>query len=153
MADGSGTASAGPGQAEKIELRGLFATMLGVWYPRDYLVAAIDPEKGKAAVEALKAAGFGDNAINLHDGARVCRNVEAIYAQRTPLERAKASIAKALTDEGLMSQEYFTAAQGASLLAVLAPDPRLVEQARKILARHGARRLRYYGDRTITDLS
>ena len=154
MPDGSGAAPAAAGQAEKIELRGLFATMLGVWYPRDYLVAAIDPDKGEAAVQALKSAGFGDNAINLHDGARVCRNVEAIYAQRTPLERAKASIANALTDEGLMSQEYFSAAQaGASLLAVLAPDSRLVDQARRILASHGARRMRYYGDKTITDLS
>ncbi len=42
---------------------------------------------------------------------------------------------------------------GASLLAVLAPDSRLVDQARKILASHGARRMRFYGDKAITDLS
>lgn len=153
MADGSGKAAPAAAQPEKIELRGLFATMLGVWYPKDYLVSAIDPGKGPAAVEGLRAAGFGDNAIHLHDSATVCRNVEAIDKQKTVLERAKSSIAQALTDEGMMSQEYFDEAKaGASLLAVMAPDPRLMEQARRILASHGARRMRYYDDRTITDL-
>lgn len=153
MADGSGEAAATAVQPEKIELRGLFAQMLGVWYPKDYLVSAIEPGDGQSAVEALRAAGFGDNAIHLHDSAKVCRNVEAIYQQKTPLERAKGRIARALTDEGMMSQEYFDEAKaGASLLAVMAPDPRLMEQARRILASHGARRLRYYDDRTITDL-
>ncbi len=153
MADGSGKAAPAAAQPEKIELRGLFAQMLGVWYPKDYLISAIDAGKGQAAVEALRAAGFGDNAIHLHDGAKVSRNVETIYQQKTPLERVKTSIARAITDEGMMSQEYFDEAKaGASLLAVMAPDPRLMEQARGILASHGARRMRYYDDKTITDL-
>ena len=37
-----------------------------------------------------------------------------------------------------MSQEYFEAAEaGASLVAVLAPEPRLVTEAQQILASHG----------------
>ena len=41
-----------------------------------------------------------------------------------------ASVSRALTDEGLMSQEYFEEAKaGASLIAVLAPEPRLVTEA------------------------
>jgi hypothetical protein len=52
-----------------------------------------------------------------------------------------------------MSQEYFEEAEaGASLIAVLAPEPRLVAEARQTLASHGARRMRFYGDLTITDL-
>ena len=52
-----------------------------------------------------------------------------------------------------MSQEYFEEAEaGASLIAVLAPEPRLVTRARQILASYGTRHMRSYGDTTITDL-
>jgi hypothetical protein len=140
--------------SRRIELEGLFAQMLGVWYPKDYIVAAIDAADGSAAVEALLAAGFGSNAIHLHDSARVSQNTAAIYEQRTPLQRTAASFTRAVTDEGLMSQEYFEEAKaGASLIAVRASEPRLADEARQILATHGARRIRFYGDRTITDLS
>jgi hypothetical protein len=44
-----------------------------------------------------------------------------------------------------MSQEYFEEAKaGASLIAVLAPDPRLVTEARQVLAARGARHMRFY---------
>jgi hypothetical protein len=53
-----------------------------------------------------------------------------------------------------MSQEYFEAAEaGASLVAVLAPERRLVSEARQILAAHGARRMRFYDDKCIIDLT
>lgn len=140
--------------SQKIELNGLFAQMLGVWYPKDYIVAAIDATEGPAAVEALLSAGFGRNAVHLHDSARVCQTGAAIYEQRTPLERAGAAFSRAVTDEGLMAQEYFDEAKaGASLIAVHASEPPLADEARQILASHGARRMRFYGDKTITDLS
>jgi hypothetical protein len=139
---------------EQIELSGLFTMMLGVWYPTHYLLAAIDPAKGPAAVEALLAAGFDSNSVRLEDGARVGQIRAAIYEQRTPLQRAAASVSRALTDEGLMSQEYFEEAEaGASLIAVLAPEPRLVTEARQILAAHGARHMRFYDSKCITDLT
>ncbi len=139
--------------SESIELKGLFAMALGVWYPKDYIVAAIDAAKGPAAVEALLAAGFGSNSVRLVDGPGVGQIRQAIYKQRTPLQRAAATISRTLTDEGLMSQEYFDEAEaGASLISVLAPEPPLVTEARQILASHGARRMRFYGDCTITDL-
>jgi hypothetical protein len=128
--------------------------MLGVWYPRNYIVAAIDPTQGAAAVKALHAAGFGGNAVHLDDGARIWQIRAAIYEQRSPMQRAAASVSRAVTDEGLMSQEYFEEAEaGASLIAVLAPEPRLVTQARQILAAHGARHMRFYDDKCITDLT
>jgi hypothetical protein len=104
-------------------------------------------------VKALLSAGFGSNSVLLHDSAGVCQIRAAIYEQRTPLQRAAATLSRTLTDEGLMSQEYFEEAEaGASLIAVLAPEPRLLTEARQILASHGARHMRFYGDKTITDL-
>jgi len=41
----------------------------------------------------------------------LARSRAAIYEQRTPLRRAAASVSRALTDEGLMSQEYFEEAE------------------------------------------
>jgi hypothetical protein len=137
----------------RIELTGLFAMLLGVWYPKHYVLAAINATDGAAAVEALLSAGFGSNAVRLEEGAGVCRIRARIFEQRTQLQRAGASVSRALTDEGLMSQEYFEEAEaGASLIAVLAPEPRLVTEAGRILASCGARHMRFYGDRTITDL-
>jgi hypothetical protein len=139
--------------SERIELKGLFTMMLGVWYPRNYILAAIDPADGEAAVTALLAAGFGSNSVHLEGGAGVGRIRAAIYEQRTPLQRAAAAVSRALTDEGLMSQEYFEAAEaGASLIAVLAPERQFVSEARQILAAHGARHMRLYDDKCITDL-
>ena len=138
---------------ERVELKGLFTMMLGVWYPRNYVLAAIDPTEGAAAVKALLSAGFGSNSVRLDSGARVGQIRAAIYEQRTPMQRAAAAVSRSLTDEGLMSQEYFKEAEAeASLIAVLAPEPRLVTEARQILASHGARHMRFYGDTTITDL-
>lgn len=143
-----------PRVAERIELNGVFAQMLGVWYPKDYVVAAVDASNGGAAVEDLLAAGFGGNAIHLHDSARVLQNVATISDQRTPLQRAGAAVSGSLTDEGLLSQEYLDEARaGASLLAVRASEPPLADEAGRILAAHGARRIRFYGDRSIIALS
>ena len=148
------TAGTSTAASERVELEGLYAQMLGVWYPRNYIVAAIDPTEGAAAVKALHAAGFGGNAVRLDDGARIGQIRAAIYQQRTPMQRAAASVSRAVTDEGLMSQEYFEEAEaGASLIAVLAPEPRLVTEARQILAGHGARHMRFYDDKCITDLT
>jgi hypothetical protein len=147
----AGAASAG--SSERVELTGLFAMMLGVWYPRNYVVAAIDPSDEAAAVNALLSAGFGSNAVRHENGARVLEIKTAITMQRTPLQRAAVNVSAALTDEGLMGEQYFDAAEaGASIIAVLAPEPRLVTEAGQILASHGARHIRFYGDKTITDL-
>jgi hypothetical protein len=147
------TAETSTAARETIELKGLFSMMLGVWYPKNYILAAIDATEGPAAMKELLSAGFGSNSVRLDDGARVGQIRAAIYEQRTPMQRAAATVSRTLTDEGLMSQEYFQEAEaGASLIAVLAPEPRLQTEARQILASHGARHMRFYGDKTITDL-
>jgi hypothetical protein len=137
----SGTTTA---PSREIELDGVFAQLLGVWYPKDYVVAAIDAAEAPRAVDELLQAGFGSNAVGLHDSDRVRQIGEAIYEHRTPLQRAGAAFSRAVTDEGLMSEEYVEEAKrGASLIAVRASEPRLVEEARKILKAHGARLIRY----------
>jgi hypothetical protein len=137
-----------------IPLVGVFAQMLGAWYPRDYLVATIAPGDGPGAVQALIAAGFGANAVELHDSARVCQIGATIYAQRTPIQRAGAAVSREITDEGLLSQEYIgDAKRGRSIISVRCPEESLVEQAREILDAHGAQRMRYYGAQSITALS
>jgi len=103
---------------------------------------------------AQSISSFGSNSVLREDGARVGQIRAAIYEQRTPMQRAAVSVSRTLTDEGLMSQEYFEGAEaGASLIAVLAPEPRLVTEARQILAAHGARHMRFYDDKYITDLT
>jgi hypothetical protein len=52
-----------------------------------------------------------------------------------------------------MAQEYYEEAKaGTSVTAVLAPEPRVYSEAARILAAHGARRIRFYGSTTIIDL-
>jgi hypothetical protein len=103
---------------------------------------------------AQSISSFGSKSVRLEDGARVGQIRAAIYGQRTPLQRGAASVSRALTDEGSMRQEYFEEAEaGASLIAVLAPEPRLVTEARQILATHGARHMRFYDSKCITDLT
>jgi len=83
----------------------------------------------------------------------LARSEQRFTSSVRPCSAPAASVSRALTDEGLMSQEYCKEAEaGASLIAVLAPEPRLVSEARQILASHGARHMRFYGDTTITDL-
>lgn len=136
-----------------IPLTGLFSQMLGVWYPRHYVVAAIDAAEGPIAMNDLLAAGFGRNAVYLRDSASLREIRAQIRAQRTPLQRAGAALSLVFSDEGAVAQEYFDELeQGGSRLAMLCPEPKLVDDARRIPKAHGARHIRYYGDTTITDL-
>lgn len=53
-----------------------------------------------------------------------------------------------------MSKEYFDEAkEGASLIAMPCPERRFIDEAHQVLRTHGARRIRYYGADTISDLS
>ena len=139
---------------EEPELNGMFARMLGVWYPMGYVVAAIDARAGETAVNALLAAGFDGDGIHLHDSLRVLGSVAAIYGQGTRLQRDGVAFTGALSDEGLLRQEYLDeAGAGASLIAVRAAEPAQVDQVRRILAAQAARGIRFYGDGFVTALT
>ena len=63
-------------------------------------------------------------------------------------------VIRAVMEDGLMAQEYFEEAKaGASVIAVVAPEPRLYTEAGRILATQGARRIRFYGTTAMTDLA
>ena len=139
--------------ADGLELNGMFARMLGVWYPMGYVVAALDARAGVAAVEALLAAGIAGDDIHLHDSLRVLGSVAAIHGRGTRLRQEGATFTGALSDEGLLRQEYLDeAGAGASLIAVAA-EPEQVDQVRRILAAQAARGIRFYGDGFVTDLT
>jgi hypothetical protein len=135
------------------ELNGMFARMLGVWYPTDYIVAALDAAAGRGAVEDLLEAGLDEEAIHLHDSLRVLGSVSANHRRGTRLQQDGAPFTGALSDEGLLRQEYLDeAGAGASLIAVRAVEPAQVERVRLILAGRGARGIRLYGDGSVTVL-
>lgn len=141
------------GTSEGLELNGMFARMLGVWYPKHYVVAAIDARAGEAAVRDLVGSGFREDAIHLHDSLRVLGSVAAIHGRGTRLQRDGAPFTGALSDEGLLRQEYLDeAGAGASLIAVRAAEPAQVDRVRAILAALGARGIRFYGDGSVTAL-
>ena len=142
------------GSAAGVELNGVFARMLGVWYPKGYVVAALDAGAGVAAVEALLAAGVAGDGIHLHDSLQVLGSVATIPGRGTRLQRDGATFTGALSDEGLLRQEYLDeAGAGASLIAVRAAEPARVEQVGRILAARAARGIRYYGDGYVTALT
>ena len=139
---------------EAPELNGMFARMLGVWYPMGYVVAAIDARAGETAVNALLAAGFDGDGIHLHDSLRVLGSVAAIYGHGTRLQGEGVAFTGALSEEGLLRQEYLDeAGAGASLIAVRAVAPAKVDQVREILTARGARGVRLYGDGSVTGLA
>jgi hypothetical protein len=142
------------GMSEGLELNGMFARMLGVWYPTDYVVAAIDARAGEAAVEDLLECGFGEDAIHLHDSLRVLGSVAALHGRGTRLQRDGAPYTGALSEEGLLRQEYLDeAGAGASLIAVRAHETAQVDRARVVLAARGARGIRFYGEGSVTALT
>jgi hypothetical protein len=98
----------------------------------------------------VSISSLGSNSVLLEDRPR-WPDPGSDYRAAYALQRAAATVSRALTDEGLMSQEYFEEAKaGASLIAVLAPEPRLVTEARQVLAAHGARHMRFYDSKCIT---
>jgi hypothetical protein len=140
--------------ADGLELNGMFARMLGVWYPMGDVVAALDARAGVAAVEALLAAGIAGDDIHLHDSLRVLGSVAAIHGRGTRLRQDGATFTGALSDEGLLRQEYLDeVGAGASLIAVRAAEPAEVDQVRRILAAQAARGIRFYGDGFVTALT
>lgn len=127
------------------------ATALGSYYPENYVVAAVDdPGAAMKALEALRKDGFADAAAAICPGPDFIRNWAAFVAQRGPLERLADLFPG---EEQSAVEEYLAEAEGgASFVTVLAPSPDERNRARDLLKQHGGHTMRYYGDRTITDL-
>lgn len=127
------------------------ATALGFYYPKHYVVAVVeDPSRAAQALAALKEAGFDDAVAELCPGPDFVKNYRDFRVGQTLLQRASRLFP---AEEETAVQEYLAAAEGgASFVTVLTPEREARDRAHDLLKQHGGRAMRYYGDRTITDL-
>ncbi len=133
------------------EERNPLATALGTYYPRHYAVAVVsDPAAAMKALAALQGAGFRDAAAEICPGADFIKNWGDFVAQRGSLARI-ADLFPA--EERSAVEEYLAEAEnGASFVTVHVTTTEDRNRARDLLKPFGAYGMRYYGDRTITDL-
>lgn len=144
---------------EQIKETGVFAHLLGVWYPTHYVVGVVeDSDAADRAGDALRAAlpesGAPDGAVRVFHAEEARDAIRRTEGFHGPGKRALAAMSHAVgSEEGVADQDYYAAvSKGHSLVTVLAPTPDAVERARAILARFGAQHMRYYGPHTLTDL-
>lgn len=133
------------------EERNPIATALGTYYPRHYIVAVIhDPVTASKARDELKTAGFAESNVELCPGEDFVKNWDDYLAHRGRLARA-ADLFPAEEHDAV--EEYLEEARrGSSFVMVHTPEHDGRDRARDILHGFGAHDMRYYGDRTITDL-
>ncbi len=131
--------------------RNPLATALGTYYPRHYVVAVIhDTASATTALAALQGEGFADAAAEICPGPEFVKNWSDFIAHRGPLARI-ANLFPA--EEQSAVEEYLAEAEnGASFVTVHATTPDDRTRARDVLRNFGGHSMRYYGDRTISDL-
>jgi hypothetical protein len=130
---------------------GPLATMLGTYYPKDYLVAVL-PDAGAAerATAALGEAGWGAGEIETWSGEFVLATYERRQAHRGVMERLGAALA---SDERIAVDQYIEEArQGRHFVTVRTPEDAQADRAAEILARHGAYGMRHYGANTLREI-
>lgn len=132
--------------------RNPLATALGSYYPRHYVVAVIDnPASATKALAALLGEGFADAAAEICPGPEFVKNWNDFIAHRGPLARI-ADLFPA--EERDAVEEYLAKAEnGASFVTVHATSTDDRNRARDVLRNFGGHNMRYYGDRTISDLT
>lgn len=131
--------------------RNPLATALGTYYPRHYVVAVVnDPAAATKALAALQEDGFAEAAAEICPGPDFITNWSNFIAHRGRLARL-ADLFPA--EERDAVEEYLAEAErGASFVTVHAVTTDERNRARDLLKTHGGYDMRYYGDRTITDL-
>ena len=141
-------------QADPMEHMGVFAQLLGAWYPKDYVVAVIeDLDEAERAAEELRRAGFPAEDVRLFPSEQVVEGLRLAEAQRNLLQRIGAAIQREVTEEGAANKDYNEDARaGRHLVTVMAVEPEEIERARQVLVARGARRIMHYKKYTITDL-
>jgi hypothetical protein len=139
-------------QPEDPAARGQVPHKLGEFYPLDDIVAVVDDQAtGERARQALVEAGIPADDIDLIDGAWFIERGRQIKGSRTFAEKLGSLLA---SEERSYVEEYEEEAQnGHSLMAVHAESEEIAEQARKVLASHGARRMRHYRPHIIQELA
>lgn len=133
---------------------GVFAGLLGAWYPKDYVISVVDDiEEAERAAEALRQAGFPEAEVRLFRSEEIVGALREAAAHRNVFQRIGAAIQREITEEGAANKEYDEDAMaGRHILTVMAVESEEIERARKVLVEHGARRIMHYKKWTITDL-
>jgi hypothetical protein len=133
------------------ELKGPLATMLGTYYPKNYVVAVLpDAESANQSIAALRKAGWGDGEIEHYTGDFVLAHHAAQEEQRGLLETIGSAFA---SDERVAYDQYLDEAKrGRHFITVFAPTLDHAHKVRDVLATSGAFGMRHYGDLEMTDL-
>jgi hypothetical protein len=126
-------------------------TKLGQFYPLDDILAVVEDRPiGERAVQALKDAGVSEGDVDLLDGAWFAEAMRSARDRQGIVGRLAHLLP---TDESLLVKRYVAAADhGHPIVIVHAEGPADVERARDVLAAHGAREMRHYGQHVIRDL-
>jgi hypothetical protein len=123
----------------------------GTYYPEDHVVATIAPTAAQEAADSLREAGWADDEVRVLASDEALARYRTFVQHRSLLQRIGAAFS---ADEGEAAAEYVEAAeQGESIVIVHADAPTRAEQAAAVLGRYGARRMYYYEQKVVRDLS
>ena len=119
------------------------------WYPTNHIFAVIeDPGEARSAAEELRNAGFDAGCVQLFQGNEAKERINVACRNCNPAKRVLRFLWRFATLEGLLLREYEEAGMaGRQILALCVSSRDQVEQARRILIKHRARQIEYFGDR------
>ncbi|HLY30074.1 MAG TPA: hypothetical protein VKQ36_03545 [Ktedonobacterales bacterium] len=127
----------------------------GTTYPKDNAVVAEidDRREAEAAAQALRQAGFAQEAIHLVTGRSGLAHIHARERHLSPWARFWRAFRTFGGDEDLDRETQLQAlAHGHALLGVLTPTEADVERAHRVLVAHHAKTIRAFGQTTVTNL-
>src|SRR5829696_3781570 len=120
---------------ERIKETGVFAHLLGVWYPTHYVVGVIEDSAaadraGNALRAAWREAGTPEDAVRVFHAKEALEAIQRTEGFHGPAKRALAAMSHGVgSEEGVADQDYQAAvSSGHSILTVLAPTPDAVER-------------------------
>ena len=133
------------------EPKGPLATLWGVYYPTGYVVAILpDDDTAQQASDALTAAGFAAEDVQVHPGQEVVERHERFLQDRSLAQHLMSTIQ---SDERDALDEYIEEArEGSAFLTVHAPEEDRVKRAHAVLADAGAYGMRHYDRATLHGL-
>jgi hypothetical protein len=125
----------------------------GLHYPVGHLIGVLrNGDEADKAAQSLFAAGYTDIEVLEGPGAREV--IESTEAGMHPATRAWERVLLYLSDDADARNAALDALiQGHAIIMVYASSGSHENQAAGILRAHGARRLRYFGRWSVTDLN
>lgn len=117
-----------------------------------WVVGVIDStDEAERAVRAAHETGYGEEDVVVLHGADAVK-LQRTKEQQSPVYKAYAWLARALTDPGTAEQEYLEEAkQGRSIVSIRAEEPDEVDHAVRLLDEFHAHRVKHFGRWVLTD--